>query len=162
MGVGGRAFRRKCAKLWRMWPLPQPTGEIRRVVFADGTRIAKNARALIAGAEKHAVGRHLARPGNPRTQEALIAPAPPPEAAATDDGAGFEKARRALLPDAAARRGVFHAFSQVKKQTATRSSLQAGVELYGLAKMLLHVGSIEGASEWPSPYNDWYSRWGAF
>ena len=43
-----RTFRRKCAKFWEVWPIPQPTGEVHHVVFVDGIHIAKNVVVLIA------------------------------------------------------------------------------------------------------------------
>lgn len=162
MGVSGRTFRRKCAKFWKIWPLPQPTGEIHRVVFVDGIHIAKNVCVLIASTEEHVIGWYLARSENSRAWKALMAPIPPPEMVVTDGGTGFEKARKALWPNTCVQRCVFHAFNQVKKQTTTRPNLQAGVELYGLAKMLLYLDSIEEAFKWLSSYNDWCSRWEDF
>lgn len=162
MPQSGRTFRRKCAKLWRVWPLPQPTGEVHRVVFVDGLHIAKNVHVLIASTETHVIGWYLARSENSRAWGALMSPIPPPGVVVTDGGKGFEKARKRVWPETAVQRCVFHAFNQVKKQTTTRPNLQAGVELYGLAKKLLRIKEAEAAAEWLLSFNDWCARWGDF
>lgn len=57
---------------------------------------------------------------------------------------------------------MFHAFCQVKKETTTRPKLQAGVELYGLAKDLLRAKDIVSATQWITNYNTWCIRWEEF
>ena len=66
MGWSARTFRRKCARFWSIWPLPQPTGEIHRIVFVDGIRIAKGVHILIASGEEFVLGWYLARSENSR------------------------------------------------------------------------------------------------
>lgn len=80
----------------------------------------------------------------------------------TDGGPGFERARKKAWPETRVQRCVFHAFNQVKKQTTTRPKLQAGVELYGLAKNLLHAKTPDSAIAWLQAYNDWCNRWEGF
>lgn len=162
MPQSGRTFRRKCAKFWDVWPLPQPTGEVHKVVFVDGIHVARNVCVLIAGTESHVIGWYLARSENSRAWSALMSPIPPPELVVTDGGPGFEKARRAVWPETAVQRCVFHAFNQVRAQTTTRPNLQAGAELYGIAKDLLHVKTIGAAAEWLQAFNDWCTRWEGF
>lgn len=157
-----RTFRRKCAKFWEVWPIPQPTGEVHRVVFVDGIHIAKNVVVLIAGTEEHVIGWYLARSENSRAWSALMSPIPPPDVVVTDGGAGFEKARKRVWPETRVQRCVFHAFNQVKQQTTTRPKLQAGVELFCLAKDLLHVKTPDSAAAWLQAYNDWCDRWEGF
>ena len=79
-----------------------------------------------------------------------------------DGGSGFEKARRSHWPHTRVQRCVFHAFSQVRKQTTSRPRLQAGVELYGLAGELLHVKDRQAAVAWLQAYADWCARWERF
>ncbi|WP_283171742.1 IS1249 family transposase [Curtanaerobium respiraculi] len=157
-----RTFRRKCARFWSVWPIPQPTGEVHRVVFVDGIRIAKNVHILIASTDEDVLGWYLARSENSRAWSALMAPTPEPDMVVTDGGSGFEKARKRTWPGARVQRCVFHAFGQVKKQTTTRPNLPAGVELYGLARGLLHVRDAGAAAAWLAGYSDWCSRWEDF
>lgn len=162
MEGSGRTFRRKCAKFWKIWPIPRPTGEVHRVVFVDGLHIAKNVHVLIASGEEHVLGWYLARSENSRAWSALMSPIPPPEMAVCDGGSGFEKARKAIWPETKVQRCTFHAFNQVKKQTTSRPNLAAGKELYAIAKMLPRIRGYEEAIAWLEIYNDWCMRWEEF
>ena len=48
MAGQGRTFRRRTAEFWRVWPMPEPTGEVRRVLFVDGIWLARDLVVLIA------------------------------------------------------------------------------------------------------------------
>jgi hypothetical protein len=162
MPGGGRSFRRKCKQFWKVWPIAPHTGEVHRVVFVDGIYLARNTVILIASTEKYRIGWYIARSENSRAWKALMSPIAPPDVVVTDGGTGFEKARKQIWPTTRVQRCTFHAFCQVKKQTTTRPNLQAGVELYGLAKKLLKAKDIDAATKWISSYNDWCMSWEDF
>ena len=162
LSVSARTFRRKCARFWQVWPLPPVTGEVHRVVFVDGIHIAKNVVVLIACTDDYVIGWYLARSENARSWSALMSKIPPPEVVVCDGGSGFEKARKKNWPRTRVQRCLFHVFSQVKKQTTTRPKLQAGVELYGLARALLRVKNTEGAISWEMSYHQWCVKWKEF
>jgi hypothetical protein len=162
MPGGGRTFRRKMAAFWRIWPLASKTGEIYRVVFVDGIYLARSVVILIACTETHIIGWHLARSESSSSWGALMSRIAPPEVVICDGGNGFEKARRSIWKKTRVQRCVFHAFLQVKKQTTTRPNLQAGVELYGLAKELLNVLTVDAALKWIEAYSAWCSSWYEF
>lgn len=159
MPGGGRSFRGKCARFWAAWPLAPVTGEAHRVVFVDGICLARNLVVLIACTERHVIGWNLARSENSRSWMALMSKIAPPDVAVTDGATGFEKARKKAWPGTRVQRCVFHAFCQVRVQTTTRPKLQAGAELYGLAKRLLAVTEIARALEWLDDYGAWCERW---
>ena len=94
--------------------------------------------------------------------EFVMARIAPPDVVITDGGKGFEKARRAVWPNTRVQRCVFHAFCQVKRQTTTRPRLQAGVELYGIAKKLMRIGSLNEAAEWLAGFSNWCTAWEGF
>ena len=162
MPGGGRTFRRKCARFWSVWPLPPRTGEVHRVVFVDGIYLSRNLVVLIASTERHVIGWYMARSENSASWSALMAPIAPPEVVVTDGGTGFEKARRRIWPQTRVQRCLFHVFAQVRKQTTSRPNLQAGAELLGLAKSLLHIETPEEASKWLRAFNGWRERWKGF
>lgn len=83
----------------------------------------------------------------------------PPDVVVTDGGAGFEKARKRVWPRTRVQRCVFHAFRQVRARTASRPRLQAGAELYGLAKELLVAREAAQALKWLESYDAWHARW---
>jgi hypothetical protein len=158
----GRTFRRKCSRFWEVWPIASHAGEIHRVVYVDGIYLARSVVILIARTEKYVIGWYLAKSETSRAWRALISPIAPPVVVVTDGGTGFEKARKQLWPKTRVQRCLFHAFCQVKKQTTTRPNLQAGVELYGLAKQLVKVKDTGAAVAWLASYNDWCARWEEF
>jgi hypothetical protein len=86
----------------------------------------------------------------------------PPDVVIADGGTGFEKARRTVWPDTQVQRCTFHAFEQVKRCTTTKPKLQAGVELYRIAKDLMHIGGLDEAAVWLAGFAGWCSRWDAF
>lgn len=158
----GRTFRRKCARFWKIWPLAPVTGEIHRVIFVDGIYLARNVVVLIASTDRFVVGWYIARSENARSWGALISKIAPPEIVVTDGGTGFEKARRKTWPKTKVQRCVFRAFCQVKRMTTTRPKLEAGVELYGLAKELLHIKTLKEADTWLKAYRSWCEAWNGF
>ena len=162
MPGAGRTFRRRCERLWELWPLPPICDEVHRVVYVDGIYLARNVVVLIACSDEHVVGWYLARSENSRAWRALMARIAPPDMVVTDGGPGFEKARRKEWPATKVQRCTFHAFCQVKRYTTSRPKLEAGVELYGLAKDLLHVETLKQAEDWVSAYLDWGRRWDEF
>lgn len=60
MAGGGRSFRRDAARFWRLWPVPEPAGELHRVVFADGIHLARDLVVLIATDGRHVLSWHAA------------------------------------------------------------------------------------------------------
>ena len=162
MAGGGRTFRRKRARFWEAWPLAPVTGEIHHVVFADGIHLARSIVVLIACTQDHVIGWYLARSENSRSRASLMPKIAPPDVAVTDGGTGFEKARKRVWPKTRVQRCTFHAFCQVRMQTTSRPKLQAGAELYGLAKGLLGVKTILQALERIASYNERCMRWEEF
>jgi transposase-like protein len=104
---GAKAFRKKAARFWSIGPMPQPTGEIHRVVFVDGIYLARNIVVLIAKGEKHALSWYRE---NLQAWAALMSHIAPPDMAVADGETGFERARRAVWPKTKAKRCVFHVF----------------------------------------------------
>ena len=69
---------------------------------------------------------------------------------------------RATWPRTKVQRCVFHAFCQVKRHTTSRPKLQAGVELYALAKELLHIETLQQADWWAERFMQWCEFWSDF
>ena len=161
-GMPGRTFRHLTNKFWDLWPVAPVCDEVHHVVEVDGLWLGRNVVIMIACTEKHVIGWHLARSENAQAWAALMARIAPPDVVITDGGKGFEKARRAVWPNTRVQRCVFHAFCQVKRQTTTRPRLQAGVELYGIAKKLMRIGSLNEAAEWLAGFSNWCTAWEGF
>ncbi len=158
----GRSFRRIAEKFWRIWPLPDPVDEIHRVIFVDGIYIAHDAVVLIARSEEHVLSWYLARSETSRAYRALLSNIAPPDMVVTDGGSGFAKAVREVWPRTRVQRCLFHVFCQVRRYTTSRPRLLAGVELYGLAKDLLHVETLHQAELWVERFMQWCEFWNDF
>lgn len=91
-----------------------------------------------------------------------MSPIPAPEVVVTDGGSGFAKAVRETWPRTRVQRCTFHAFSQVKRYTTTRPKLQAGRELYLIARDLMGIETLHQAELWVERYLDWCGFWADF
>lgn len=148
MPGGGRSFRRRTAEFWEVWPMPVPDGELHRVLHVDGIRVARDLVVLICCSGERVVSWYMARSENSRAWSALMSPIPAPEVVVTDGGSGFAKAVRETWPRTRVQRCTFHAFSQVKRYTTTRPKLQAGRELYLIARDLMGIETLHQAELW--------------
>lgn len=57
----GRTFRRRCARFWAIWPMPEAVDEACRVVYVDGIWVASDCVVLIACSDEFVLSWHLAR-----------------------------------------------------------------------------------------------------
>ena len=160
-GRSSRTFRRKASRFWRMWPLPSYTGEVCDVVFLDGIWVSGLV-VLIACTKEHVLAWHLATSECSGAWAALMAKLAPPAMAVSDGSPGLAKAARAVWPGTRVQRCVFHVFCQVKRCTTSRPKLDAGKELYGLAKSLLKAKDADSAAKWLACYAEWCSKWDSF
>ncbi len=158
----GRAFRRRTASFWSIWPMPEVVDEAHRVAFVDGIWVARDAVVLIACTESHVLSWHLARAETSAAWRSLLSRVAPPDRAVSDGGGGFATAVAAEWPRTRVQRCLFHVFCQVKRQTTTRPKLQAGVELYALAKELLHIETLRQAEWWAERFLRWCDFWSDF
>lgn len=158
----GRSFRRRAAEFWRIWPMPEPTGEAHRVIFVDGIWLARDLVVLIAHDGAHAVSWYMAQAENARAWSRLLEPIPPPRVVVCDGGSGFARAQRSVWPAARVQRCLFHAFSQVGRYTTSRPRLQEGRELYAPSLELMHLDTLRQADWWVERYLDWCGFWADF
>ena len=142
--------------------MPPLIDEISDVVYVDGIHLGRKAVVLIACSDEYVLGWYLARQESTRAYKALLSRIAPPNMAVTDGGTGFATACRKIWPETQIQRCVFHAFNQVKRYTTTKPKLNAGVELYKIAKDLLHITTQDQALWWLRSYFDWREKWDDF
>lgn len=162
MGCSRSTFKRATREFWEIWPIAPCTGEICDVVFLDGIWIGRDAVVLIACTKDHVLAWHLAETECASAWAALMVRMPAPAMAVSDGAPGFGKAARAVWPATRIQRCTFHAFCQVRRCTTSRPKLDAGVELYSLAKRLLKAKDADSAAAWLADYATWCVKWERF
>ena len=158
----GRSFRRSAARFWEIWPLPEVVDEVHRVVHVDGIYLQRGLVVLIACSEEHVLSWYLARVETTRAWRALLSRIAPPEVVVTDGGPGFASAVAAEWPETRVQRCLFHVFCQVRRYTTSRPKLQAGIELYALARELMRIDDLHQAEWWAERYAQWREYWADF
>lgn len=158
----GRTFRRNTSRFWDIWPLPPRVEFHSDVVFVDGIYLGRKACVLICCDEEHVLGWYLCRYEHAGAYKSLLSRIAEPVVVVSDGGTGFRKAVKKVWPNAEIQRCVFHAFCQVKRYTTSKPNTAAGIELYGLAKDLLHVEDSKDANEWIDRFVGWMTRYNRF
>ena len=161
-GAKARTLRRRNRQFWRLWPTSPLVDEVHHVVFVDGIYLAGKLVVLIACTKTHVLGWYVAKGETTQAWQALMARIAPPDVVVCDGGQGIATAARTTWPHTRIQRCVFHAFSAVKRKTTTQPRTQAGVDLYGLAKDLLHIHTHEQAVEWMSKLAAWNTAYKTF
>lgn len=156
LGLPARTFREKTSKFWKLWPILPVCDEIHHVVYMDGIWLSRGkAVLLIACTDSHVIGCHLAKTENSRDWGCLMQRIAPPDVLVCDGAGGIGRAMRAVWPKTRMQRCVFHVFNQVKRCTTTRPKTQAGVDLYAIAKGLMHVTTSTEAACWMARFQKW-------
>ena len=158
----GRTFRRKTVEFWNVWPMPPLIETKSDVLFVDGIYLGRKACILICCDEKYVLGWYLCRYEHAGAWMALMSRIAEPEIVVSDGGSGFTKALKKAWPKAEHQRCLFHVFSQIKRYTTTRPKTPAGIELYVLAKDLLHVETNEDANKWTGRFVTWMEKYQKF
>ena len=162
MAGEGRTFRRNTSKFWNVWPLPPKVEGRRDVVFVDGIYLGRKACVLICCDEENVLGWYLCRYEHAGAYRSLLSRIAEPSVVVSDGGTGFRKAIQKVWPNTEVQRCVFHAFCQVKRYTTGNPNTAAGIELYALAKELLHIENRSDADEWIDRFVGWMSKYNRF
>lgn len=158
----GRTFRRKTSQFWDIWPLPPKVEGKRDVLYVDGIYLGRKACVLICCDEQYVLGWYLCRYEHARAYISLLSRIAEPNVVISDGGTGFRKAMRKIWPHTEIQRCVFHVFCQVRRYTTGKPNTAAGIELYALAKDLLHVETASEASKWVDRFVKWMGKYNRF
>lgn len=155
-------FKRRANKFWKLWPMPEITGEVFDVLFVDGLYLSQNLVILIACTEDTVVSWHLAQSESSKSWAALMMKIPAPCMVVTDGGTGFKKAAKAIWPKTRIQRCLVHVKRQVIRKTTLNPQLDCGRELLVLAKRLPNIKDVNNARTWLVEYAEWVSKWETF
>ena len=158
----GRSFRRKTSQFWDIWPLPPKIEERKEVVFVDGIYLSRKACILICCDEKYVLGWYLCRYENARAWKILMSRIAEPVMVVSDGGTGFTKALKKTWPNAKHQRCLFHVYCQIKRYTTSKPKTAAGIELYALAKDLLHLETKTEQEKWVTRFIGWMGKYNRF
>ena len=158
MPGGGRTFRRKTVQFWNIWPMPPKIEEARDVVYVDGIYMGRKACILICCDEQNVLGWYLCRYEHSGAYKALLSRIAAPFVVVSDGGTGFAKALKKTWPGTKHQRCVFHVFNQVKRYTTSRPKTLAGVELYALARDMLHIKETAEMERWVHRFIEWMEK----
>lgn len=155
----GRTFRRRTSRFWGIWPMPEATGEAHKVVYVDGIYLARNVCVLIACSDEHVLAWYLCRAETARRLEGAHG--------LRRAARGRGDRRRQRLREGVQGGLAGHAGAEVrvprllpvKRYTTSRPNLQAGVELYALARELLHLETLAQAQWWRERFVQWCGFW---
>lgn len=162
LGMNPRYFRKRTSAFWSLWPILPICDEVHHAIYMDGIWLSRKCVILIACTDDFIIGCHLARSENSKDWACLMQRIAPPDVLVCDGGGGIEKARRAIWPTTRVQRCTFHAFCQVRRCTTTRPKTQAGIDIYAIAKDLMHIGSQQEALEWLARFNRWCEDYDSF
>jgi len=162
MSGEGRSFRRKTSQFWDIWPLPPKIETQMDVVYVDGIYLSRKACILICCDDKHVLGWYLCRYENARAWKTLMSRIAEPVMVVSDGGTGFTKALKKAWPKAKHQRCLFHVFCQIKRYTTSKPKTAAGIELYVLAKDLLHLETKKEKDAWVTRFIEWMQKYNRF
>lgn len=158
----GRTFRRKTSQFWDIWPMPPKIEEKRDVVYVDGIYLSRKACILICCDAQYVLGWYLCKYEHAGAWSALLSRIAEPKIVVSDGGTGFSKAVKKIWPKAEQQRCIFHVFCQIKRYTTSRPKTAAGIELYNLAKDLLHLESQADTQQWTESFIAWMKKYNRF
>ncbi len=158
----GRTFRRKTSQFWEIWPLPPKVEGKRDILYADGIYLSRKACVLICCDEEYVLGWYLCRYEHTGAWMCLLRRIAAPEVVVSDGGSGFSKALKKVWPHTKHQRCIFHVFCQVRRYTTSRPQTAAGIELYALAKDLMHLKDAKERDCWADRFLHWMRRYNKF
>ncbi len=163
LGMAARTFRDRTSAFWSLWPILPVCDEIHHVVYMDGIRLARSkAVILIACTNDHVICCHLAKSENSKDWGCLMRRIAPPDVLVCDGAGGIGKAMRIWWPGTRMQRCTFHVFCQIRRCTTTHPKTQAGVDLYAIAKDLMHVKTSTEAAAWMARLQRWCAGYEEF
>ena len=158
----GRTFRRNTVRFWDLWPLPPKVEEKSDVLYVDGIYLGRKACVLICCDDEYVLGWYLCRYEHSGAYTALLSRIAEPKVVVSDGGTGFKKAVKKVWPHTQIQRCIFHVFCQVKRYTTSKPNTAAGIELYALAKDLLHIEKLSDSDEWVTRFVNWMAKYNRF
>lgn len=157
-----RTFRRRTKWCWDLWPPVPLVDEIHHVVHVDGIHLHRQAVVLIAIADGHVIGWHVARRETSAGWANLMARIAPPDVVVCDGGGGLLKALRIAWRGTRVQRCLLHVCMNISELTGMRPLLEAGKRLRRIAVRLSRAKTRDDAAAWLAACNQWEQDFAGF
>lgn len=144
----GRSFRRVTAWCWALEPVINVTGEVHDEVQLDGFNLRSGWCLLVASVKGRPVAWQWAGSESFTAWGALLEQIPEPIVVVCDGGAGIHAALKHYWPNARVQRCLVHVQRNIRKHVTMKSKTEAGRGLWGLAKRLTRVKTVEESINW--------------
>lgn len=155
----GRSFRRRITWCWELRPRIPPTGVVYDVIQIDGFNLRTGWSVLVATHRGNTVAAQWCSREGHAAWSALMKQLPPPLVVVCDGGPGMHAALKEHWPETRVQRCLVHLQRNVRKYVTTRSKTAAGKGLWGIAKKLTGVKSIDAAEAWMRLLLAWESEY---
>lgn len=143
-----RSFRRKTAWCWFLKPTIPVTGEVYDEIQLDGFNLRAGWCLLVASAGKYPVAWQWAGSESSVAWNALLEKLPEPAVVVCDGGTGIHSALKHAWPNARVQRCLVHVQRNVRKHVTIKSKSEAGRALWGLARRLTRVRTVDESITW--------------
>ncbi|KAF7277658.1 hypothetical protein GWI33_000987, partial [Rhynchophorus ferrugineus] len=144
----GRSFRRRIAWCWELKPRIPITGTMYDVIQIDGFNLRTGWCVLTATHRGTVVTTQWCSREGYAAWSALMKRLPAPMVVVCDGGPGMHAALNEHWPGTRIQRCLVHLQRNVRTYVTTRSKTAAGKGLWGLAKKLTRVKTIDDAEQW--------------
>ena len=124
------------------------TGEVYDEIQLDGFNLRSGWCLLVASVGKYPVAWQWAGSESFAAWNALLERLPEPVVVVCDGGPGIHAALKHNWPNARVQRCLVHVQRNVRKHVTTRSKTEAGRALWGLAKRLTRVKTVDESITW--------------
>jgi len=155
-----RTFRRDHAWCWNVVPEVTITGEVYDEIQIDGIYLESDWCCLIAITRGKVIDWQWCDREKTIAWKQLLNRIPPPSVVVCDGGGGLAAAVEESWPDTWVQRCLVHIQRNVRTYLTSSPRTQAGKALWGLAKRLTKITTLDQAAEWMVVLNDWHHLYG--
>lgn len=159
-GTSARTFRRDHAWCWNVVPETTVTGEVYDEIQIDGIYLDAGWCCLIAITSGKVIDWQWCDREKAIAWKQLLNRIPPPIVVVCDGGGGLAAAVEESWPDTWVQRCLVHVQRNVRTYLTSQPRTEAGKALWGLAKRLTKITTLDEATAWMVLLNDWHHLYG--
>ena len=155
-----RTFRRNHAWCWNVTPEVIITGEVYNEIQIDGIYLDTGWCCLIAITAGKVIDWQWCDKEKAIAWKTLLKQIPPPTVVVCDGGSGLLTAIEESWPDTGVQRCLVHVQRNVRTYLTSQPRTAAGKALWGLARALTKITTLEEAIEWMKLLANWHQLFG--